>query len=89
MHICDWSLQSKLQAKTGGMKYQWQIMRSLGLKDEEIKEFADHTHWLKYFPPHCKDDLKRMGLKVLDKRVIIVLLRVKMRKNNCQSRQAV
>lgn len=46
------------------MKYQWQIMKSLGLKDEEIKEFADPAHWLKYFPPHCKEDLKKMGIKV-------------------------
>lgn len=46
------------------MKYQWQIMKSLGLKDEEIKEFADPGHWLKYFPPHCKEDLKKMGIKV-------------------------
>lgn len=46
------------------MKYQWQIMKSLGLKDEEIKDFADPSHWLKYFPPHCKEDLKKMGIKV-------------------------
>lgn len=56
--------KSKLKAKTGGMKYQWQIMKSLGLKDEEIKDFADPAHWLKYFPPHCKEDLKKMGIKV-------------------------
>lgn len=46
------------------MKYQWQIMKSLGLKDEEIKDFADPSYWLKYFPPHCKEDLKKMGIKV-------------------------
>ncbi|XP_048776266.2 leucine--tRNA ligase, cytoplasmic-like [Ostrea edulis] len=63
--------KTKLKAKTGGMKYQWQIMKSLGLKDEEIREFADSTHWLKYFPPHCKEDLKRMGLKVDWRRTFI------------------
>ena len=56
--------QSKLKAKTGEVKYQWQIMASLGMTDDEIKEFADPLHWLKYFPPHCVGDLKRMGLKV-------------------------
>ena len=27
-------------AKTGGVKYQWQIMQSLGLADDEIKEYV-------------------------------------------------
>lgn len=57
-------LQSKLKAKTGDLKYQWQIMQSLGLNDAEIALFADPMHWLMYFPPNCKKDLMRMGLKV-------------------------
>ena len=57
-------IQSKLKAKSGGMKYQWQIMASLGMSDPEIKKFADPAHWLEYFPPHCKGDLQSMGLKV-------------------------
>ena len=56
--------QSKLKAKTGDVKYQWEIMTSLGMTDDEIKEFADPMHWFTYFPRHCIDDLKRMGLKV-------------------------
>ena len=28
-------------AKTGGAKFQWEIMRSLGLKDDEIKEYDE------------------------------------------------
>ena len=56
--------KSKAAAKQGTAKYQWQIMQSLGLKDEEIKEFADADYWLEYFPPHCKSDLQAMGLAV-------------------------
>uniref|UniRef100_A0A8R1E749 leucine--tRNA ligase n=1 Tax=Caenorhabditis japonica TaxID=281687 RepID=A0A8R1E749_CAEJA len=55
--------KTKLVAKTGSAKYQWQIMRSLGMSDEEIRDFADPTFWLYYFPPHCISDLKKMGLK--------------------------
>lgn len=58
------SLQSKAVAKTGNAKYQWQIMQSLGLQDEEIAKFADPLYWLTYFPPHCIADMKRMGSKV-------------------------
>ncbi len=51
-------------AKSGGAKYQWQIMQSMGMDHEEIRRFADPAHWLDYFPPHCKADLQAMGLHV-------------------------
>jgi len=47
------------------MRYQWQIMRSLGLQDEEIKLFADPKHWLGYFPALAYQDLTSMGVKVI------------------------
>lgn len=58
--------KSKAVAKTGGAKYQWQIMQSLGIPDEEIKLFASESHWLEYFPPRAVADLKRMGIHVSD-----------------------
>ena len=58
------SKKSKVAAKTGNLKWQWQIMQSLGLSDEEIKNFADSSHWLTYFPPMAIEDLKLMGVKV-------------------------
>ncbi|KAK3783593.1 hypothetical protein RRG08_066857, partial [Elysia crispata] len=58
------SKKTKVAAKTGGLKYQWQIMRAMGLNDEDIKQFADPQHWLEYFPPHWITDLRRMGVKV-------------------------
>ncbi|KAL7300784.1 hypothetical protein TKK_0006759 [Trichogramma kaykai] len=54
--------KSKAVAKTGKAKYQWQIMLSLGLKDEEIKNFAEAEYWLDYFPPLAVQDLKQFGL---------------------------
>lgn len=39
-------------------------MQSLGLKDEEIKNFADAAYWLDYFPPLAVQDLKSIGLHV-------------------------
>lgn len=56
--------KSKVLAKTGGAKYQWDIMRSLGLEDTEIVAFADPMHWLEYFPPLAVMDLKSMGIRV-------------------------
>lgn len=56
--------KSKAMAKSGGAKYQWQIMESLGMDAEEIKQFASSDHWINYFPPACKADLKSMGLAV-------------------------
>ena len=56
--------KSKAAAKSGNAKYQWQIMQSLGLTNEQIREFADSNHWLEYFPPLTQQDLTRMGLHV-------------------------
>ncbi|KTG43102.1 hypothetical protein cypCar_00048762, partial [Cyprinus carpio] len=55
--------KSKAVAKSGSAKFQWDIMKSLGLRDEEIVKFADAEHWLEYFPPLAVEDLKKMGLK--------------------------
>lgn len=58
------SKKSKAVAKTGGMKYQWLIMESLGIKTADIPKFTDANYWLEYFPVTCMVDLKRLGLKV-------------------------
>lgn len=39
-------------------------MKSLGLKDEEIKKFADANYWLDYFPPLAVQDLNAFGIHV-------------------------
>jgi len=51
-------------AKTVAAKFQWQIMESLGLTNEEIAKFSSAEHWLTYFPVKCEFDLRKMGLKV-------------------------
>lgn len=56
--------KSKAAAKTGTAKYQWDIMRSMGMSDEEIKPFTDPAHWLTYFPPIAMSDLQSFGLGV-------------------------
>lgn len=63
--------KSKAVAKTGPGKYQWQIMQSLGLKDDEIKQFADSEHWLEYFPPLAIKDLKSIGAHMDFRRTFI------------------
>ena len=55
---------SKVAVKTGGAKYQWSILQSIGIPDEEIPKFADTAYWLEYFPPKCHEDLNRFGLHV-------------------------
>ncbi|KAJ3319550.1 cytosolic leucyl tRNA synthetase, partial [Blyttiomyces sp. JEL0837] len=54
----------KAAAKNTGLKYQFQIMRSMGVPNEEIHKFADSVHWLYYFPPLAIDDMKSLGLHV-------------------------
>ena len=66
------SKKTKAVAKTGTAAYQWQIMQALGLSDDHIPKFADAKYWLEYFPPHTKQDLQRMGLKVCQKYIVNV-----------------
>ena len=56
--------KSKAAAKTGKQATQWGIMQSSGIPDEEIPEFAESTHWLKYFPPLAKRDVSLLGCQV-------------------------
>ncbi|KAF8395231.1 hypothetical protein HHK36_019173 [Tetracentron sinense] len=56
------SKKSKAASKSGGDKFQWEIMRNYGLSDGEISRFQDPYHWLTFFPPLAKEDLKAFGL---------------------------
>lgn len=46
--------KGKIQAKSTGLQYQFQIMESIGVPRTEIKKFADPLYWLEYFPPIAK-----------------------------------
>jgi leucyl-tRNA synthetase len=50
----DKGKKSKVQAKSTGLQYQFQIMESIGVPRDEIQKFADASHWLSYFPPIAK-----------------------------------
>lgn len=63
--------KSKAVAKAGSAKYQWQIMQSLGLDDEEIRKFAETDYWLDYFPPRAIGDLKKYGALIDFRRTFI------------------
>ena len=56
--------KGKAASKVVKMKYQFQIMRALGIPTEEIHLFADPQHWLQYFPPLCQRDLTNFGARI-------------------------
>ena len=47
----DKAKKGKIQSKSTGHTYQFQILESIGIPREEIKKFADPYYWLEYFPP--------------------------------------
>ncbi|CAO1623406.1 unnamed protein product [Sympodiomycopsis kandeliae] len=55
---------AKIAAKTGGLKYQFQILENMGVPREEIHKFADPVHWLRYFPPIAKEDTRALGARL-------------------------
>jgi len=55
--------KTKAVAKKGAGN-SWQILESMDIPREQVPKFVDPVHWLHYFPPIAKEDLKEMGVKV-------------------------
>ena len=58
--------KGKLQAKSTGHTYQFQIMESIGVPRSDVKKFADPYHWLEYFPPIAIVSSVRLNLSTGD-----------------------
>ncbi|KAH7145475.1 hypothetical protein B0J13DRAFT_595402 [Dactylonectria estremocensis] len=58
------SSKSKANAKTAKLKFQFQIMESMGIPKDEIHRFADPQYWLTYFPPRTREDLTSLGCRI-------------------------
>ena len=43
---------------------QVEILKELGVADEDIHKFADPEFWLDYFPPYAKSDLEKLGINI-------------------------
>ncbi|TVY26809.1 Leucine--tRNA ligase, cytoplasmic [Lachnellula hyalina] len=56
--------KGKAASKVVKMKYQFQIMRALGIPTQEIHRFSDPQYWLEFFPPLCKQDLTNFGARI-------------------------
>jgi leucyl-tRNA synthetase len=56
--------KGKVEAKAVPLKYQAQIMMSIGIPKDQVSKFADAAYWLKYFPPVCQDDCSNLGLAI-------------------------
>lgn len=54
--------KKKEAKKKSGLTYQWQIMREMGVPENEIADFQDANFWLGYFPPIAVNDLQLFGL---------------------------
>ena len=58
------SKKGKAASKVVKLKYQFQIMRALGIPNEDIHKFSDAHYWLEHFPPLCKRDLNDFGARI-------------------------
>jgi len=43
---------------------QWEILRKMGIPDQEIPQFADPMHWIDVFPRATMADLKALGAAI-------------------------
>ena len=56
--------KSKVAMKTGGAARQWDILKMIGITEEEIPKFQDPDYWLQYFPDYCVADQKQFFAEV-------------------------
>ena len=56
--------KGKVAAKFVPLKYQAQIMMSIGIPRDQVNKFADTAYWLKFFPPMAEDDCNNFGLAI-------------------------
>ena len=43
---------------------QVEILKGIGVADEDLQKFSEPDFWLKYFPPYAKHDLERLGINI-------------------------
>ena len=41
---------------------QYEILMQIGIPEDDIPQFKDSMHWLKFFPPQGQKDLKAFGV---------------------------
>lgn len=56
--------KGKAAAKAVKLKYQFQIMKALGISQEDVHKFADPYYWLEFFPPLCQQHCNNFGLRI-------------------------
>jgi leucyl-tRNA synthetase len=56
--------KKKVQLKTGNLLHQYDILRAVGVPEQEIPSFTDPRKWLMYWPPIGMRDAKALGLHV-------------------------
>ncbi|KAH0571431.1 Leucyl-tRNA synthetase [Spironucleus salmonicida] len=57
------SKKSKAVSKASG-KSQYDILKDLGIPEQEIPNFIDPYYWVDYFPPICKQDMMQFGGRI-------------------------
>ena len=62
MLLCAVQGKAKLAKKSSKKTYQWDILREMGVPDDQLANFANPYHWLSYFVPLAVNDLKSFGL---------------------------
>ncbi|KAH7103714.1 leucyl-tRNA synthetase [Auriculariales sp. MPI-PUGE-AT-0066] len=53
-----------IAAKSTGLKYQFEIMETMGIPRSDIKKFADPYYWTDYYPRITRADLTLFGARV-------------------------
>ena len=63
--------EKKDEKENKAPKTQVEILKELGVADEDLNKFANPEFWLEYFPPYAKADLEKLGINADFRRSMI------------------
>lgn len=63
-HVTGTPIVAAANRVRDGDAQQIKILRDQGIPEAEIPDFADPVHWVRYFPPHWREDVNRLGLHI-------------------------
>ena len=63
--------EKKDEKENKAPKTQVEILKELGVADEDLQKFSDPEFWLEYFPPYARADLEKLGINADFRRSMI------------------
>ena len=63
-HVTGTPIVAAANRVRDGDAQQVKILKDQGIPDDQVEAFKDPVHWVRFFPPHWREDVDRLGLAI-------------------------